>query len=34
MSYLLWYDEDDENYKNKLEQLLKVSNPNILIILI
>ena len=27
MSYLLWYDEDDENYKDKLEQLLKVSNP-------
>lgn len=27
MSYLLWYDEDDENYKDKLEQLLKISNP-------
>ena len=27
MSYLLWYDEDDENYNTKLEQLLKVSNP-------
>ena len=27
MSCLLWYDEDDENYKEKLEQLLKVSNP-------
>ncbi len=27
MSYLLWYDEDDENYKYTLEQLLKVSNP-------
>ncbi len=27
MSCLLWYDEDDENYKMKLEQLLKVSNP-------
>ena len=27
MSYLLWYDEEDENYKDKLEQLLKVSNP-------
>jgi hypothetical protein len=27
MSYLLWYDEDDEKYKDKLEQLLKVSNP-------
>ncbi len=27
MSYSLWYDEDDENYKDKLEQLLKVSNP-------
>jgi|LakMenE01Jun11ns_1017448.scaffolds.fasta_scaffold8072132_1 hypothetical protein len=27
MSCLLWYDEDDENYKIKLEQLLKVSNP-------
>ena len=27
MSYLLWYDEDDENFKDKLEQLLKVSNP-------
>jgi hypothetical protein len=27
MSSLLWYDEDDENYKDKLEQLLKVSNP-------
>ena len=27
MSVLLWYDEDDENYKDKLEQLLKVSNP-------
>ncbi len=27
MSCLLWYDEDDENYKDKLEQLLKVSNP-------
>jgi hypothetical protein len=25
MSFLLWYDEDDENYKDKLEQLLKVS---------
>ena len=23
MSYLLWYDEDDENYKDKSEQLLK-----------
>jgi hypothetical protein len=27
MSVLLWYDEDDENYQDKLEQLLKVSNP-------
>jgi hypothetical protein len=27
MSYLLWYDEEDENYKDKIEQLLKVSNP-------
>ena len=27
MSCLLWYDEDDENYKEKLEQLLKISNP-------
>ena len=27
MSCLLWYDEDDEKYKDKLEQLLKVSNP-------
>jgi hypothetical protein len=27
MSCLLWYDEDDENYKDKLEQLMKVSNP-------
>ena len=27
MSCLLWYDEDDENYKDKLEQLKKVSNP-------
>ena len=27
MSCLLWYDEDDENYKDKLEQLLKISNP-------
>ena len=27
MSCLLWYDEDDENYKGKLEQLLKISNP-------
>lgn len=27
MTYLLWYDEDDENYKDKLEQLLKISNP-------
>ena len=27
MSFLLWYDEDDENYNTKLEQLLKVSNP-------
>ncbi len=27
MSYSLWYDEDDENYKDKLEQLLKISNP-------
>lgn len=23
----LWYDEEDENYKNKLEELLKISNP-------
>jgi hypothetical protein len=27
MSCLLWFDEDDENYKDKLEQLKKVSNP-------
>lgn len=27
MSYLLWYDEDDENYRDKLEQLKKISNP-------
>lgn len=27
MSCLLWYDEDDENFKDKLEQLKKVSNP-------
>ena len=27
MTYLLWYDEDDENHKDKLEQLLKISNP-------
>ena len=27
MSYLLWYDEEDENYMDKIEQLLKVSNP-------
>jgi hypothetical protein len=27
MSVLLWYDEDDENYKDKLEQLIKISNP-------
>ncbi len=27
MSYLLWYEEDDENYKDKLEQLLKRSHP-------
>jgi hypothetical protein len=27
MSYLLWYDEEDENYKDKIEQLLKISNP-------
>ena len=27
MSCLLWYGEDDENYKDKLEQLKKVSNP-------
>ena len=27
MSYLLWYDEEDEGYKDKIEQLLKVSNP-------
>jgi len=27
MSYLLYYDEEDENYKDKIEQLLKVSNP-------
>ena len=26
MSYLLWYDEDD-SYKDKLEQLKKISNP-------
>ena len=27
MSYLLWYDEEDDGYKDKIEQLLKVSNP-------
>lgn len=27
MTYLLWYDEDDDDYKDKLEQLLKISNP-------
>ena len=28
MSCLLWYDEDDnDSYKEKLEQLKKVSNP-------
>jgi hypothetical protein len=27
MSYLLWYDKDDKNYNDKLEQLLKVPNP-------
>jgi hypothetical protein len=27
MACLLWYDEDDEHYKDKLEQLKKVSNP-------
>ena len=27
MSYLLYYDEHDENYRDKLEQQLKVSNP-------
>ena len=27
MSYLLWYNEDDENFKDRLEQLSKVSNP-------
>ena len=27
MSYLSWYGEENENYKDKLEQLLKVSSP-------
>ena len=27
MTYLLWYDEEDENYKEKLKQLSEVSNP-------
>jgi hypothetical protein len=27
MTYLLWYDEEDENYKEKLKQLSKISNP-------
>ena len=27
MSVLLWYDEDDENYKDKLERLIQISNP-------
>ena len=27
MSCLLWYDEDDEKYRDKLEQFKKVSNP-------
>ena len=27
MTYLLWCDEDDDGYKDKLEQLLKISNP-------
>jgi len=27
MSCLLWFDEDHEKYKDKLEQLKKVSNP-------
>ena len=31
MTYLLWCDEDDDGYKDKLEQLLKISNPKVVI---